>query len=123
MHWSLISAVMHVPEWLPGAGFKRMARTACERGEVMKEVLYDDVRAQIVRSNENLLLKHSSSMIQAQGTADLSFAAHLIQANVNPSPEEEDLYKRTAVTVYAGKGEHRLCQLPDAYHSIRFSWW
>ncbi|KAH9925304.1 cytochrome P450 [Fomitopsis serialis] len=76
--------LMYIPEWFPGADFKRKARKHLELGVRIKDELYDTVKEQV-----------------AKGTAMPSFTAELIQNNPDPTPEEKELYSRNAISFYA----------------------
>ncbi|TFY68059.1 hypothetical protein EVJ58_g1228 [Rhodofomes roseus] len=75
--------LMHIPEWIPGAGFKKEAREHEERDTKIMEELWNLVKE------------------QAQGTALPSFAAELIQKNPDPSSDEEDMYSRNAIAFFS----------------------
>ncbi|KAH9831002.1 cytochrome P450 [Rhodofomes roseus] len=76
--------LMHIPEWIPGAGFKKEAREHEERDTKIMEELWNLVKEQV-----------------AQGTALPSFAAELIQKNPDPSSDEEDMYSRNAIAFFS----------------------
>ncbi|TFY54698.1 hypothetical protein EVJ58_g8706 [Rhodofomes roseus] len=77
--------LMHIPEWIPGAGFKKEAREHEQRDTKNMEELWNVVKEQV-----------------AQGTAMPSFAAGLIQNNPDPSSDEKDLYARNALVFLSG---------------------
>jgi hypothetical protein len=43
------ATVKYLPEWLPGAGFKRMAKAARARAEHMASVPFKHVKREVVR--------------------------------------------------------------------------
>nr|BAK09500.1 cytochrome P450 [Postia placenta] len=75
--------LMHVPDWMPGTGFKATAGAMAERLQRLADESYHHVQTQVAR-----------------GTAPPSFTANLIENNPHPTPDEEDMYKTTAMVFY-----------------------
>ncbi|KAH9927567.1 cytochrome P450 [Fomitopsis serialis] len=75
--------LMHIPDWFPGAGFKKVAKDARDNSSRIEHKLYGIVKEQVAR-----------------GTALPSFAGDLMQNNPNATPEEEDLYRKTGTLFY-----------------------
>ncbi|KAG1727505.1 cytochrome P450 [Suillus lakei] len=73
-----------VPEWFPGAGFKRLAREWHQTREEMVDAPYKFVKDQM-----------------AAGIAPLSFTSNLLEGNTL-SAEEDHTVKWSAVSLYAG---------------------
>ncbi|KAI0720862.1 cytochrome P450 [Fomitopsis betulina] len=75
--------LMYVPDWFPGAAFKRVARDARQQIATIEEMLYDIVQQQ-----------------QACGQATQSFTADLLHNNPSPSPEQLVLWKEMGLHFY-----------------------
>jgi len=75
--------LIHIPDWFPGAGFKKVAKDARDYHSRIERELYDAVKEQVAR-----------------GTALSSFTGNLIQAHPNATPEEEDLYRKSGSLFY-----------------------
>ncbi|KAH9925312.1 cytochrome P450 [Fomitopsis serialis] len=74
----------HIPEWFPGASFKRVAREFRSQGLQLENKLYQTARDQ---------LDH--------GTATHSFVADLLAKNHSPTPEEHELYRQVSTQFLA----------------------
>ncbi|KAG1854759.1 cytochrome P450 [Suillus tomentosus] len=74
----------HVPEWFPGASFKRKAREWCETLDEMASAPYEFVKDQM-----------------AAGIAPKSFTSDLLQGRIL-SAEEEHIVKWSALSLYSG---------------------
>lgn len=83
--------------------FQRMTRKEHERGDGMKDNLYNNVKSGLVRDDFSCDTQRPHLWIKTRGEVELLFVAQLIQDNQNPSPEEENLYKRTAMALYVDK--------------------
>ncbi|KAJ7146890.1 cytochrome P450 [Mycena epipterygia] len=81
-----IPMLKHVPDWLPGAGFKRLAKEWKNLGQVLKEVPFAEVKRQLV-----------------SGTAPHSFAAKSLQtlSEAGATYYDEDTIKSTSASMYA----------------------
>ncbi|KAG1753727.1 cytochrome P450 [Suillus paluster] len=80
----VIPSLIKVPEWFPGAGFKRIARESLETLEEMVSAPYKFVKDQIVA-----------------GIAPKSFTSDLLEGHAL-SAEEEHVVKWSAASMYAG---------------------
>ncbi|KAH9925318.1 cytochrome P450 [Fomitopsis serialis] len=76
----------HIPEWFPGASFKRIAREVSDRGHKLESKLYKTARDQL-----------------DYGTARHSFVADLLADNHSPTPEEHELYQQVSTQFFGGK--------------------
>ncbi|TFY57775.1 hypothetical protein EVJ58_g6821 [Rhodofomes roseus] len=76
-------SLMHIPDWLPGAGFKKVAKAAQAKTLGVEDSLYNIVKEQVAR-----------------GTAPPSFIGDLLQNHPDSTPEEEELYKRMGLMFY-----------------------
>jgi len=76
----------HIPEWFPGASFKRIAREVSDRSLQLERKLYRTAQDQ---------LDHE--------TATHSFVGDLLTNNHSPSPEEHELYQQVS-TQFFGAG-------------------
>ncbi|KAJ7189263.1 cytochrome P450 [Mycena filopes] len=72
----------YVPDWFPGAGFKRQAKAWRKIAEDFRDVPFDEVKHQV-----------------ASGTAPESFTADSLRAGTE-APGQEDVIKGTAASVY-----------------------
>lgn len=85
----LIPPLRHLPDWLPGAGFKRIAREARTNLDASADIPFDFVKQQM-----------------ATGTFQESFVSKLIKAFQNDANEVEesieDSIKWTAAVMFAG---------------------
>nr|BAK09488.1 cytochrome P450 [Postia placenta] len=79
-----IPILQYLPSWLPGMGFKSLAKECREQFLRLCNEPYAYVKDQV-----------------ANGTALPSLAARLIEENTNPTPEEEWFYKTTVMQFYA----------------------
>ncbi|KAG9091481.1 hypothetical protein FS749_016515 [Ceratobasidium sp. UAMH 11750] len=86
---NLFPALIHVPEWFPGARWKRTAREWRERKDQAVDNTYNWTKAQI-----------------AQGSSQPSIVASMLeraaQLGLNPN-EVDDYVKQVAVTLFAGE--------------------
>ncbi|KAL0580912.1 hypothetical protein V5O48_001106 [Marasmius crinis-equi] len=83
----VVPALRHIPEWLPGAGFKRTARDWASTLQEMVEKPYDYVKQQI-----------------AAGTAMPSFSSLLLESKDLNEEEEFDL-KWSAASLYSAASD------------------
>ncbi|KAJ7863283.1 cytochrome P450 [Mycena olivaceomarginata] len=87
----LHSGLKYLPEWFPGAGFKRLAREWRELSELMIDAPFAEVEAEHVFS-------------QAAGTAPISFTS--TQLGKIRHPDEERAVKEVAGAMYVSGGRH-----------------
>jgi cytochrome P450 len=80
----LIPSMKRIPEWLPGASFRKLASMYNKTVESMASVPFDSVKSQL-----------------AAGTAESSFVADLLEAS-NYTSEEEYNIKWAAASMYSG---------------------
>ncbi|KAG1781056.1 cytochrome P450 [Suillus placidus] len=80
----IIPSLAKVPEWFPGAGFKRLAREWRQTLEEMVDAPYQFVKDQI-----------------AAGIAPMSFTSNLLEGRTL-SAEEDQMVKWSAASLYAG---------------------
>nr|BAK09480.1 cytochrome P450 [Postia placenta] len=93
-----IPILQYLPSWIPGMGFKTLAKVYRERFLRMCHEPYASVKEQV-----------------AKGTAPPSLAARLIEKNSNPTPEEEWFYKTTVMQFYAGGADTTVSSLETFY--------
>jgi len=91
--------LQHVPSWFPGAGFKVVAKQMRQHADRLRDEPYSIVK-------EKLL----------QGIAPICLTTTLIENNKNPSPEEEDLWKTTALALFAGGADTVRCLCDTSEH-------
>lgn len=72
-----------IPEWLPGAGFKSIAKARRERVERLRDEPYQTVKEQV-----------------EEGTALPSLMSTLFEVKDMPSSEDEILFKDTSTSLY-----------------------
>ncbi|TFY52251.1 hypothetical protein EVJ58_g10121 [Rhodofomes roseus] len=77
------SSLMHIPDWLPGAGFKKVAKAAQAETLRIEDKLCNIVKEQV-----------------ACGTAPPSFIGDLLQNHPDSTPEEEEVYKKIGLISY-----------------------
>ncbi|KAF9807685.1 hypothetical protein IEO21_08122 [Rhodonia placenta] len=80
-----IPILQYLPSWIPGMGFKTLAKVYRERLLRLCHEPYAYVKEQV-----------------AKGIASPSLAARLIEENCNPTPEEEWFYKTVVMHIYGG---------------------
>lgn len=91
-----------IPEWFPGAGFKRQAREWRKDMEAMVEVPYAETKNQMVipvQLSVFLILNDS----QLSGTAPPSFVSTLLEHEDKLTAQEVSDIKYTASSLYGGK--------------------
>lgn len=98
--------VKYVPDWFPGAGFKRQAKKWRVLAMDMVEKPFEHTKRDMVRVGSLQVkekLTHFSSM-QARGTAAPSFTSLSLQdlAAGDNNAYQEGLIKSTAGTIYTG---------------------
>ncbi|KIJ33701.1 hypothetical protein M422DRAFT_264318 [Sphaerobolus stellatus SS14] len=88
----------HIPDWLPGTSFKRLARQWCQNATAMNDLPYEYAKAQV-----------------ATGTHEPSFvSAHLddLVAKDKLTPEAEEVVKNAAGIVFAGGSDTASYYIP-----------
>nr|BAK09388.1 cytochrome P450 [Postia placenta] len=78
----------YVPEWVPGTGWKSVIRERRRMLHKLRDYPYEVVKQQL-----------------AQGTAQPSVTASLIEENPNPDPEEEELQKTSTSILYSAAAD------------------
>jgi hypothetical protein len=93
--------VKHIPEWLPGGGFKKIAREWRRVAEETADRPFEFVKDNMVAVSESLSKSHRTDYFQAAGTADVSFTSSLMTEEPLTQEEEFDL-KWAAASLYTG---------------------
>ncbi|CCM04678.1 uncharacterized protein FIBRA_06864 [Fibroporia radiculosa] len=78
----------YVPSWLPGAGFKKLAKEGRRLSDRLMDEAYDSVKQQV-----------------ADGTALPSFTAGLIQSKEKRTPEEEYVQRCASTSFYGAASD------------------
>ncbi|KAF5363575.1 hypothetical protein D9756_000137 [Leucocoprinus leucothites] len=82
--------VRHIPEWFPGAGFKRLARTV----------------AQELRQLENVPFNWATSQVSTGSYKESFISDHINDRDFAPTEEErEDILRWCAEALYVGGGD------------------
>ncbi|KAL1685715.1 cytochrome P450 [Schizophyllum commune] len=82
---NVLPFLLKLPEWFPGAGFKRTGRAWRATFDEMAELPFRLVKTQL-----------------ANGTAEDSFASRMLEEKSYMSSEEEDIIKWAATSLHAG---------------------
>ncbi|TFK75545.1 cytochrome P450 [Pluteus cervinus] len=85
---NLVPALKYLPDWIPGTGFKQMARSWAATLDDMVELPHAYVKQQM-----------------AQGIAEQSLTSRLLEENVDMNPQVEDHIKCAASAVYSAGSE------------------
>ena len=95
--------VKYVPEWVPGASFKRKAREWRQLSEAMINAPYNMVKSKVVIVLSLHLIELSSHDDQTAGRAEPCFVAECLEQNASFPKEalSEELIKDTAAVAYA----------------------
>ncbi|KAH9925321.1 cytochrome P450 [Fomitopsis serialis] len=88
----------YVPEWLPGTGFKVLAKEARHSLERLLDEPYHEVKEQLAR-----------------GTAVPSFTSDIIEKDPNPSPEELFINKMTSTQFYVAGADTTVSALESMF--------
>ncbi|KZT66840.1 cytochrome P450 [Daedalea quercina L-15889] len=80
-----IPSLKYVPEWLPGASFKKRAREVADNLSSIENRLFRVTREQVDR-----------------GEARQSFVANFLTENGDATPEDDELCREVAIQIYAG---------------------
>ncbi|KAH9925314.1 cytochrome P450 [Fomitopsis serialis] len=88
----------HVPDWLPGTGFKALAKEARHTLERILDEPYHEVKEQLAR-----------------GTAVPSFTSDIIEKNPNPSPEELFINKMASTQFYLAGADTTVSALESMF--------
>ena len=109
---SLRSApVKHVPEWFPGAGFKRFARVACRKSDIaidgpleyVKELMKVSLPTCASKLNFEANLDHNVNESDASGNVSIAWSCFdRGQESVNPR-FNENVIRGTTATMYMGE--------------------
>ncbi|KAF9456686.1 cytochrome P450 [Collybia nuda] len=81
----LLPILKYIPDWFPGATFKKTAKAWRQTMVQLRDEPYKSVKDQVLR-----------------GVALPSFTASLVERNAQPTEEEEDIYKWTSTAFYSG---------------------
>ena len=95
-----------IPDWFPGAGFKRQAKEWGSQLYMQSLQPHNYVKRELVSQYViiEISLKCSANVIQTAGTACLSFTSQLLSPEEGPPPDAhmEDIILWTAGALYAG---------------------
>ncbi|KAG1872931.1 cytochrome P450 [Suillus subalutaceus] len=97
----IVPFLANVPEWFPGAGFKRLAREWCQDLKDMVDVPYKFVKEQMVTKNL-WRYDHELNILQDAGIAPISFTSNLLEGRTTLSAEEDHMVKWSAASLYSG---------------------
>jgi len=92
--------VANVPEWFPGAGFKRLAREWRQTLKQMVDLPYKFVKDQMV-TKCLCCCHHELNVLQDAGIAPMSFTSNLLEGRIL-SAEEDHVVKWSAASLYSG---------------------
>ncbi|KAI0784096.1 cytochrome P450 [Abortiporus biennis] len=81
----VVPVLKYVPEWIPGAKFKALARKMFEDRERLYNVPFDFVKKQML-----------------QGSSSYSFTSACLEEKVKSTVEDEDFIKAAAASLYSG---------------------
>lgn len=81
----VLPILRYIPDWFPGAGFKKTAKAWRQTAITLRDEPYEEVKKQV-----------------AKGVAVPSFTSSLVERNPHPTPEEEDIYKWVSTGFYSG---------------------
>ncbi|KDR79567.1 hypothetical protein GALMADRAFT_93497 [Galerina marginata CBS 339.88] len=98
-----IPALLYLPEWFPGAGFKRKAKVWSQQMELQVREPFDYVKSQI-----------------AAGVAEGSFSSHLLQSSGEGLSEEEyeDHVQWSAGAIYAAGADTTVASVKAFYFAM-----
>lgn len=95
----------YVPDFLPGAGFKRQAKLWRKTVSAMRELPFQFVKDSLVSTvGARCLLLAENSSPQAAGTAQSSIASRVLETiddDIN-APHREGILKNVLATIYLG---------------------
>ncbi|KIJ62862.1 hypothetical protein HYDPIDRAFT_30008 [Hydnomerulius pinastri MD-312] len=86
----------YLPEWCPGAGFKKYANECKKLVRKLRDLPYEYVQKQMVFVHFSLLGRELTRIGKAEGIAPHSMVSEMLEHK-----EEEDVIKSVAGTVYA----------------------
>ena len=90
-------SVQHLPEWCPGAGFKKFARECRKLTRELRDKPYAFVQKQMVDDSASSPKIMFLMNIKVKGIAPHSMVSEMLEHN-----EEEAVIKSVAGTTYAG---------------------
>ncbi|KAG1869549.1 cytochrome P450 [Suillus subluteus] len=99
--------VANVPEWFPGAGFKRLAREWSKTGEHIAAIPYKFVKDQMVINIYSFTIM--SQTFHRLLTLPTSFTSNLLEGRTL-SAEEDDMVMWSAASLYAGGADTKKAQ-------------
>ncbi|KIJ62861.1 hypothetical protein HYDPIDRAFT_30007 [Hydnomerulius pinastri MD-312] len=90
----------YLPEWFPGAGFKKYAKQCRKLTRQLRDLPYEYVQRQMVFVHFNLLRRELTQLGKVEGIAPHSVVSEMLEHN-----EEEDVIKSVAGTMYTAAVE------------------
>lgn len=112
----------HVPEWFPGAGFKKKASEWAATLQEMAEGPHNFVKQQMASIPfSHAVVVDVDIVWQAAGTAKKSFTSSLLEDR-EVSAEEEFEIKWSAASLYSGT-HHTVSLLPQPFHTCLSPRW
>jgi len=98
------SLVRYIPEWFPGANFKRLAAEWKAVIERSVNVPYERCIERIVSIRPSLLSRKAAwlTIVQREGKAVVSVASVALGEDLNPSPEDDFDLRWSLNTLYLG---------------------
>lgn len=109
------SLVKYMPEWLPGAAFKRKGRKVRAFVDRLEKDLYRVTLTQLVRQNYEF---YSSSISlthlwQERGETTSSFVADFLNEHADATADEKDFCREVATYFYGGA-----CPMSQVPHAV-----
>ncbi len=104
--------VKYVPEWFPGAGFKKVAREANVLSRRVWQEPHEEAKRKFVCGKPRRTIV-ANFALQFDGTARPSLTSNMIEQNLQPDGQitDEDIISQVAGTAYAA-GADTVCRLP-----------
>ncbi|KAK7018194.1 cytochrome P450, partial [Favolaschia claudopus] len=93
--------LQYIPTWMMGAKFRREAKEFRHSAELLRDVPYDFVKAEVAR-----------------GTAKASFTASLIQREQNLTAEDDFLYKWTSASIFGAATDTTVAALESFFFAM-----
>jgi hypothetical protein len=103
---NLLPWLVHVPEWLPGAGWKRVARDWREHKERTIDGIYMWTKKRVVSSSPLEPLPGVTELVQVAGADDYSVISSTLKDVKGWGWDEEtvdEFAKYLGITLYMGK--------------------
>jgi hypothetical protein len=105
--------VRHVPAWMPGAGFQRLAAVGRAMRDDMVNTPLELVQSRMVREPPEYRASLVSSCAQADGSNTPNFTSQQLE-KPDLSDEDRDTTKWTAAALYAGGADTVRCSSRSA---------